>query len=201
MQFAISATVIQGVLFSAVAAGTDMAKDIEDRFFDRLIAAPIARTAIVVGRIAGASLLGGIQALVFLTIGSIFGLSIEGGVVAVLLVATTAAVLAAGIGSVTVAMGLRTGSSEAVQGSFPLIFVLLFLSSAFFPRDLMSGWFKGVATANPMSHLVEGIRHQIITGVDIGEWATSIAIAAAVFIVGVGAAVLALNGRIKATHG
>lgn len=201
MQFAISATVIQGVLFGAVAAGTDMAKDIEDGFFERLIASPIARTPIVVGRIAGAALLGFIQALIFLTIGTIFGLNIEGGIVAMLLVATTASVLGAGIGSVTVAMGLRTGSSEAVQGSFPLIFVLLFLSSAFFPRDLMSGWFKAVATANPMSHLVEGIRYQIITGIDIGEWGVSIGIATAVFAVGVGAALLALNGRVKATHG
>ena len=199
VQFSVSATVVQGVLFGAVSAGSDMASDIEGGFFERLMASPVSRTSIVVGRLAGAAALGFFQALLFLGVVAFFT-DIEGGLQGVLLIGSVAAVLAAGIGSFSVAIGLKTGSSEAVQGTFPLLFASMFLSSAFFPRDLMSGWFKSVATVNPMSHLIEGLRTQVISGVDLGAWASSFAIAAAILFVGVVVALRALSGRLKAAH-
>ena len=64
-------------------------------------------------------------------------------------------------------VALRAGSGEAVQGFFPLFFVLLFLSSAFFPRDLIEQeWFRTIATYNPVSYMVEGIRSLVIAGWD-----------------------------------
>ena len=199
VQFSVAATIIQGVLFGAVSAGSDMASDIEGGFFDRLIASPVSRTSIVLGRLAGAASLGFFQAVLFLAVVSFFT-EIEGGVPAVLMIAVVAGLMAAGIGAFSVAIGLKTGSSEAVQGTFPLLFASLFLSSAFFPRDLMSGWFKSVATVNPISHLIEGMRTQIITGIDLGDWALSLAIAAGTLLVGVSAALRALAGRLKAVH-
>lgn len=199
VQFSVAATIIQGVLFGAVSAGSDMASDIEGGFFERLMASPVSRTSIVMGRLAGAASLGFFQALLFLGIVAFFT-DIEGGFQAALLVGVVAAVLAAGIGAFSVAIGLKTGSSEAVQGTFPLLFASLFLSSAFFPRDLMSGWFKSVATVNPISHLVEGIRTQIISGVDLGEWALSLGIATGILLAGVIVALRALSGRLKAAH-
>ncbi len=53
-----------------------------------------------------------------------------------------------------------------MQGTFPLFFALLFFSSAFFPRETMTGWFKVVADVNPISYLVEAMREQVIVGVD-----------------------------------
>ena len=64
-------------------------------------------------------------------------------------------------------VALRAGTGEAVQGFFPLFFVLLFLSSAFFPRNLIEqDWFRTIATYNPVSYMVEGIRSLVITGWD-----------------------------------
>lgn len=200
VQFLVTATIVQGVLFGAVAAGTDMARDIEDGFFERLIASPVARVSILVGRVTGAALLGFCQAWIFLGVVSLFGVPVEGGIFGMFLVAIVAGVLAAAIGSLSMAMGLRTGSAEAVQGSFPLLFALMFLSSAFFPRDLMSGWFKAVATYNPLSLLIEGLRTQVISGIDVGEWGTSLLVAATIFGFGLFIAGKALAGRIRAAH-
>lgn len=201
IQFGITASIVQGILFGAVSAGTDMARDIEGGFFERLVASPVSRSSIVIGRIGGAAFLGLIQALIFLAIAMLIGVNIRGGAGSVLLIAVAASLLAAGIGSVTVSMGLRTGSAEAVQGSFPLIFVFLFFSSAFFPRELMSGWFQKVAELNPLSHVIEGLRHQIIAGFSVSEWFTSVLIAVGIFALGVFLSLAALNGRLKATHG
>lgn len=200
LQFGIPATIVQGVLFGAVGAGSAMATDIEDGFFERLMASPVSRTSILVGRLAGAAVMSFVQAWLFLGIVALFGVDIEGGIPAVLLVSLVAALLGAGIGAVSVAVGIRTGSSEAVQGSFPLLFAGLFLSSAFFPRDLMKGWFRSVADVNPLSHLIEGIRVQIISGVDLGAWLAAVGIAGAISVVGLFLAGRALNGRLKAAR-
>lgn len=200
VQFGVAASIVQSVLFGSIAAGADMARDIEGGFFERLMASPVSRLSILVGRVAGAAVLGFVQAWIFMLVVIATGVTIEGGVLAMALIALVAAVLAAGIGSIAVTIGLRTGSSEAVQGSFPLLFVSLFLSSAFFPRDLMQGWFKVVADLNPLSHLIEGLRHLIITGFDAGEWLVALGIAATIFAVGLMAAMRALHARVESVH-
>jgi len=105
-------------------------------------------------------------------------------------------VFSAGVGSIASSFAIRTGSSEAVQGAFPLLFSLMFLSSGFFPRTLMHGWFKTVAGINPLSHMIEGLRYQIITGFDLGELGTSLALAFAFFLFGLVMATLALRRRL-----
>lgn len=195
-QFLITTSIIQSALFGAVSAGADMARDIEEGFFERLIASPVARTSILVGRVMGGSALAFVATWMFLLIGLVFGLDVESGLVGMVLLAAVVSVVAAGIGSLSMAMALRTGSSEAVQGSFPLLFSLLLLSSAFFPRNLMSGWFKTVASLNPFSHLIEGLRVQVIEGLALADAAKSLGVALGLFVVGIGLASLALRGRL-----
>lgn len=200
MQFVVATTIVQGALFGSVAAGTDMATDIERGFFERLIASPVSRTSIIVGRVMGAAVLGFVQALFYFAVTSLFGLDVAGGLTAMLLVAIVAATVAAGIGAIGVSFALRSGSSEAVQGTFPMLFVLLFVSSAFFPRNLMDGWFKAVASANPLSHLIESLRALIIEGLDFGEFSLALAIAAVIFAAGVVLAQRALQARLAASN-
>lgn len=196
LQFAVATTIVQGALFGSIAAGSDMATDIEHGFFDRLVASPVTRTSILVGRVAGAAVLGFVQALVFFGVTSLFGLNVVSGLPGILLVAVVAAVISAGIGALAVAFGLRTGSAEAVQGSFPLLFVLMFFSSAFFPRNLMEGWFKTVATYNPISWLIEAARSLVIEGLNARDFFVALAVAAVIFALGTMFAGLALRRRL-----
>ena len=196
LQFLVVSTIVQGSLFGSVAAGSDMATDIEGGFFERLVASPVARTSILVARVAGAALLGFAQAWLFFGVAHLFGMRSDGGFVSLVMVAVAVAVVAAGTGSIAVAFALKTGSTEAVQGSFPLLFVALFFSSAFFPRNLMDGWFKTAAGINPLSHHIEGLREQIISGVDPGSYGKSLLVAACIFAVGVSLGWMALRGRL-----
>jgi ABC-2 type transport system permease protein len=198
MQFVITTTIIQGALFGSVAAGAAMATDIENGFFERLIASPVTRTSIMVGRVAGAAVLAFVQAWIYLGITTLFGLDVAGGVVGMLLIAVVGATVAAGFGSLCVAFALRTGSAEAVQGSFPLLFVFLFLSSAFFPRSLMNGWFESVATINPLSHMIEGLRTLVIEGLSFDDFLQAAVIAAVLFVIGTVTALVALRARLAA---
>lgn len=165
LDFLLPASMIQGVMFGAVAGGSDIALDIEDGFFERLLASPIWRPSILIGRLAGGAVLGAIQAVLFITVFSIFGARVHSGLPGLVTLVLLAMVMAIAIGGVTAAVGVRTGSQETVQNSFPLIFILLFLSSAFFPTELMTGWYQTMAEANPITWVIDAARQLVIA-----EW-------------------------------
>jgi ABC-2 type transport system permease protein len=104
-----------------------------------------------------------------------------------------------GFGAIGSAAALRTGSGEAVQGLFPLFFVLLFLSSMSLPRNLLTGWFHDVATWNPVSYLVEAIRSLLITGWDGEALALGFAVSIGLITLGTVLASLALRTRLVRT--
>jgi ABC-2 type transport system permease protein len=189
---------VQGVLFGSVTGATALATDIENGFFDRLLASPSTRVGIIVGRLAGGMAYGAFQTAFFSLVLLPFGLTIKGGIpgAAVLVVAGT--ILALAVGALMSAMAIRTGSSEAVQGAFPLIFIALFFSSAFFPRETMDGVYATVADWNPISHLVEGMRDLVIDGFTASAVARAVLIPAALAVATIAVAMRSLGRRLRA---
>ena len=95
-----------------------------------------------------------------------------------------AILISIGFGALGAFAALRTGSGEAVQSLFPVFFVFLFLSSMSLPRNLIeTTWFRTVATLNPVSYLIEGIRSLIIIGWDREALALGFGIALAITVV------------------
>lgn len=158
LDFALAGAIVQGILFGSTVSATSLATDIENGFFDRLLATPSSRTSILVGRLAGAMAYGGLQTMVFILILLPFGLSVKSGPIGVLAMIIGGVLVALAVGGLMAAMAIKTGSSEAVQGSFPLLFILLFFSSTFFPRETMEGFHRAIADVNPISFLAEGFR-------------------------------------------
>jgi ABC-2 type transport system permease protein len=198
LHFAFAGAVLQGVMFGATQGASDLATDIEIGFFDRLVASPIRRAYIVLGRLGGSFGIGVLQAVVFTIVLAPFGVTIKSGVIGFLAIALSAGLIAVAIGSLLSIFAIRTGSAEVVQGAFPLVFVLLFMSSAFFARETMTGWFRQVADINPMSHLVEGIRGLVISDLNTVDLAKAILIPIAIAAVGVTFSLRALRRRITA---
>jgi ABC-2 type transport system permease protein len=122
---------------------------------------------------------------------------------AALLLGHLAGVLAVALVSALIylaVVGLRSGSGEAVQGFFPLFFVLLFLSSMSLPRPLIEqDWFRAIATANPVSYLIEGIRSFMVVGWDGEALALGFGIAVVVAAGAITAAATALRTRLVRT--
>ncbi len=163
-QFALAGAIVQATMLGGLMTGITLAMDVDNGFFDRMIVAPIPRSALVIGRVLGSAAIAIFQASLYLLLGVAFGAAIEGGVFAVLLILVLAALSSASFGGLAVALSLRA-NAQWVQGMFPLIFVIIFLSSAFFPRELLTGPARSVADYNPISYLAEGIRGPIIEGV------------------------------------
>ena len=177
LQFLLAGTVLQGVLFGSINASTDLAIDIENGFMDRLLASPVSRISILVSRLAGAATYAAIVTVFYVAVFALFGARVEGGIGGVLVMIGLMVIMAIGVGGYGAALGLRTGSAEAVGNSFPLIFILLFISSAFFPVETMSGLYRKVAELNPVTFVIDASRHQVLIGFDLSEALTGFAVA------------------------
>jgi ABC-2 type transport system permease protein len=165
--FVLAVPFIQGALFVAITAGTDLARDIESGFFNRLALTPLRGGALLAGQLGGSVVVACVQSLLYLLVGIATGVGIASGVGGALVLLVLSILIAFGFAGFGALLALRFGTGEAVQGFFPLLFVTVFLSSASLPRNLIKvHWFHDVATYNPVSYLIEGVRSLIITGWD-----------------------------------
>jgi ABC-2 type transport system permease protein len=195
--FALAVPFIQGALFATMNAGTDLARDIQTGFLNRLSLTPMRGFAVLAGQLGGVILMAVAQAAVYLGVGLAVGVRLESGVPGALLLFVFSALVSLGFGSLGAIAALRTGSGEAVQGLFPLFFVFLFLSSMNLPRNLIEiDWFRYVATANPVSYLIECVRSLVITGWDAQALALGFGLATAIAVVGLTLATAALRTRL-----
>lgn len=197
LQFMLAGAMMQSLMLAGNSGGIALAVDIEIGFTDRLFSAPIPRFTIVLGRLAGTAALGLLSALWFLAIGLIFGAEIQGGIggAAIAVSLVTAAALA--VGGIVAAIALRTGSASVVQGLFPLVLVVLFLSSAFFPESLMIQPARAIAEYNPLSLVVNGIRNPMIAGISATETLAAAATILGIAVLGLLLSAGALRHRLR----
>jgi ABC-2 type transport system permease protein len=200
LAFALAVPFIQGALFSTMNAGTDLARDIQTGFLSRLSLTPLRGSALLVGQLSGIVLLGLVQAAFYVLVGLVAGVDFASGPAGVVVLLVFALLVSLGFGALGSFFALRTGSGEAVQGLFPVMFVFLFISSMNAPRDLMTiDWFRIAASLNPVSYLIECVRSLIITGWDARALALGFGVAIAIAIVSLSLASWALTKRLTRT--
>lgn len=200
LTFALAVPFLQGGLFGLMNGGTDMARDIESGFLKRLSLTPMSGTALIAGELTGVVAAGLLQGVVYLSVGLAAGADFEAGPAGVLVLLALAVSITVAFACLGIFVALRTGNSEVVQGMFPLFFVLLFLSSMALPRDLIEqDWFRTVATWNPVSYLIEGVRSLFIDGFDAHALGLAFGIAAALAAIGLAASAASLRRELVRT--
>jgi ABC-2 type transport system permease protein len=200
LTFALAFPFIQGAIFATNTAGTNLADDIGSGFFNRLSLTPMHGSALLAGQLAGVLMVAVVQAITYLLVGVAVGADFEAGLAGVPVLLALSFAISAAFGAFGLFVGLRSGSGEAVQGLFPLMFVLLFLSSASLPRDLIEqDWFATAATINPVSYVIEAVRSLFVVGWDGEALALGFTVAIVFFIVSLVAASFAMRERMVRT--
>ncbi len=191
---------IQGALFAAMTAGTDLARDIDTGFLNRLALTPLRGTGLLVGQLGGAMAQALMQALVYLGVGLALGVHFASGLPGIVVLVLLALTVGAAWGAVGIWIALRTGSGEAVQSQFPILFFFIIISSMNLPRNLIEAdWFRTAATLNPVSYMIEGLRSLIIEGWNAQALALGFGFATAAVAIAMGLAAVALRKQMART--
>jgi ABC-2 type transport system permease protein len=200
LTFALAFAFLQAGVFAVIGTGQNLAEDTQSGFFNRMQLTPIRTSALVAGQLAGTLALGLFQAATYISVGLIAGGHIEAGLPGALVLIALATLITLAFGSIGLIAGIRASSPENVQGLFPVIFVFLFLSSMAMPRDLIeSDWFQTIATYNPVSYMIEGLRSLLITGWDAEALALGFGCAAAILAIALTVASISIKGRMART--
>jgi ABC-2 type transport system permease protein len=146
-----------------------LVEDIEDGYFDKLRATPVARSAIVLGRLIAEGVKGVVITVAIIVLALIFGISIASGPVGfLLLVGLTALWAVVYVGFMQI-VALKTRSAAATNSAGLVFFPLLFLTPNLVPRDLLTKPMEVAASINPVTYVMEGMRTLILQDLRWGK--------------------------------
>jgi len=157
--------ILMTVLFGGVFSGLSIVWDRRIGYLEKLMAAPIARGAIPLGKMLAAAIQGGIQVLIIVLIATGFGVRFATGplgIAVILLVAMSFSTILSGL-SLTLAVAIKTQEALMAVVNF-LTLPLMFTSTALFPREAMPRWLATIAKINPVTHAVTPIRELTLRG-------------------------------------
>ncbi len=157
---------LQGAGFAGAATGSNLARDIEQGWFDRLLLAPVPRALLLVGPVLGAVTRALVPTTVVLVVGLVLGADLTGGAagVAALYVAASGFCAIAALWGIYIALTFRTQQAGPLmqQG----VFLAVFLSTAYTPLVLLQGWLEDVARLNPVTQVLQFARQATVEGID-----------------------------------
>ena len=159
--FLIPVSLMQGAAFTGAATGVNLARDIEQGWFDRLLASPAPRPVLLAGLVLSASLRALIPASVLLVVAFALGAHWPGivGLVVAVVVVMGMAVVAATWGT---SLALRFKSQSAAPLMQSGMFLAVLLTTAYAPLDLLQGWLQTIARINPVTQVLEAARQGFV---------------------------------------
>jgi len=194
--FLVPVSLLQAAGFTGAATGVNLARDIEQGWFDRLLASPASRLSLLAGLVLSASFRVLIPATFLLIVAFSLGAHFPGvgGLALTLLIVMGMAVVASGWG-VALALRFKTQSAAPLMQAGMLTAILC--TTAYAPLALLTGWLQEVARYNPVTQVLDAARQGFIGDVTwAGTWPGLLVLA--------GLAVLltatALRGMNRATY-
>ncbi len=188
--FIVPVGMLQGAGFTGAATGVNLARDIEQGWFDRMLLAPAPRSALLAGVVASASLRALLPATFVLGVGIALDVEWPG-----LLALLVAAILVMGLAAVMAFWGVLLALRFRTQQAAPLMqvgsFVAVLFTTSYAPKELLSDWLRTIAEINPVTYVLEGVRQGFVGNVTWADtWPAFLSIAGLLVIFGA----LALRG-------
>ncbi len=182
---------------TGVSRASALVTDIQSGYFDRLLLTPIRRPMLLLGLMAA-----DIVSIVLLTVpvlllGLVLGVSFETGIVGMVVFIAYGAMWGLAFAGFPYAIALKTGNPAAVNSSFILFFPFAFLTTSFLPQEALTGWLETIATYNPVTYVLDGLRSLITEGWEWDKLAKGAAASLALMTVSFGLASVTMKGRVS----
>jgi ABC-2 type transport system permease protein len=183
VDFLMPGVFVQTVAFGSISTGIGLSEDLHKGMIERFRSLPMARSAVIAGRTMADLVRNVVVVLLMVGVGFAVGFRVHTGVIPFVASILLLLLFSFALSWVFVLIGLRAPNAEAAQaGSFPILAVLVFASSAFVPIATMPGWLQAYNHVQPVSVTVEAARALSMGGPTrdhlLGAIAWSIAIVA-----------------------
>lgn len=182
---------------TGVSRASALVTDIQGGYFDRLLLTPIRRPTLLLGLMAADMMAVLMLAIPVLLLGLALGVSFTTGVLGMIVFLLYGSLWGLAFAGFPYAIALKTGNPAAVNSSFILFFPFAFLTTTFLPKEALTGWLATVATYNPVTYVLDGLRSLITEGWEWDTLAKGLACILAVAAVSFGLASAAMRGRIS----
>jgi ABC-2 type transport system permease protein len=182
---------------TGISRANALVTDIQSGYFDRLLVSPVNRFALLLGLMMADFVLVITLSILVILLGLLLGVQFVtgfGGVLVFLLFSGLWGLVFTGF---PYAIALKTGSPAAVAASFLLFFPFSFLTTAYVPKEFLSGWLRTVADYNPVTYLLDGLRSLISVGWDTPKLSFMFLAIAIVGVISFSLAFTALVGRLQ----
>jgi ABC-2 type transport system permease protein len=188
LEFATAGILLQNAFGSALQSGTSIVLDLDTGYLQKMLVTPVSRYAILLGRLTSDAFRVVVQSAIILALAYVLGATVTTGIVGILLMLFTIAFFGLAWSGISLAIGLKTRSSETVFaiGGF-LTFPLLFMSTALTPKLFMPDWISNVSNFNPISYTVDAARALMVTGYDWGTVLKAFGVIGLIAVVTLGA--------------
>lgn len=183
MDFIAPVAIFTAIFFSAGNAGIELVQDITSGYFKKLIIMPISRLTIVLGKLTEVAVQSVIQGMVMLVLILVAGVQVKTGVLGVLAIFAMLTLFAMAWSCIGMIAALRTQNARLVQSMFILVFPFLYLTTSQAPKELLPKTFATIATWNPVTYIIEGVRALVLTGWDNPAIWQGFVVAGALFVV------------------
>ena len=161
--FIIPVSLLQGAGFTGAATGVNLARDIEQGWFDRLLASPAPRPALLAGLVASASIRSLVPAAVLLAVAFAIGADWPGLVgMAIVVIGVMATGTIAALWGCALALRFKTQSAAPLMQAG--MFVLVLFTPSYAPQDRLQDWMQVVADINPVSQVIDMVRQGFLSG-------------------------------------
>ena len=150
--------IMMGAAFGGVGLGFTAIRDIETGFYDRLRMSPTSRFSLVIGPLVGTLVRILLMTSLVIVLGVALGARFEGGVLDIVIGVSCLYLAALGLAAIGAGWGLGLAFKfKDMRGAAIMqlsIFLVMFLSSAQVPLNVMSGWLHTVARVNPATNIL-----------------------------------------------
>ena len=164
LAFQLPVAVLQAVAGSSSASGIAIVLDMERGYFDKLLLTPASRWSLIIGRVWADAVRAIFFASVMLIAALVAGSGMASGVGGAILILVIAGLFGGAYSGIGIFIAMRTGNAQAAQAGFLLFFPLLFMAPAFAPLAVFDDWLRIIATINPVTYIMEGMRGLVMEG-------------------------------------
>jgi ABC-2 type transport system permease protein len=165
MDFMTPGVLAMTALFGGAFGGMSIIWDRRVGFLSKLLALPISRSSIVVGKMLSVAIRTAFQMLIVLAVAFGVGVRSVTGMWSVPVLLMIATLLTFAFSGISVAVGALVKQPETFWAVVNFLTVpLLFMSSALFPVEFMPGWLRTLARLNPVTYAINPMRTLMIQG-------------------------------------